>query len=232
MWRAAGIAVADVATGEVTQIHKSIFAPGRPPGRPMVSASRWRWWRPSTRNIAKAPIRCSPCPPRHARNPDEKWFAPEPNMSIDSRGWNGPVWSPDGAHMLAIYEGQLAIWPVSPLTGEPQGPVRHLTSEIAYNPSWAADNRHVLYQSNDKLRLMDPETGDDDDRSAGPHLSGLCPQDPYGHPCRQAGGWRRQDRTQRYGHRDRGQSHHRASARMWPGRAATIEAPTSPPCRA
>ena len=38
---------------------------------------------------------------------DEKWFAPQPNMSIDSRGWNGPVWSPDGTQMLAIYEGQL-----------------------------------------------------------------------------------------------------------------------------
>ena len=37
--------------------------------------------------------------------PDEKWFAPQPNMSIDSRGWSGPVWSPDGTHMLAIYEG-------------------------------------------------------------------------------------------------------------------------------
>ena len=81
-------------------------------------------------------------------------------MSIDSRGWSGPVWSPDGAHMLAIYEGQLAIWSVSPLTGEPQGPVRHLTSEIAYNPSWAGDSRHILYQSNDKLRLMDLVTGE------------------------------------------------------------------------
>jgi len=61
--------------------------------------------------------------------------------------------------MLAIYEGQLAIFPVSPTTGEPQGPPRHLTTEIAYAPSWAGDSRHVLYESNDKLRLMDIETG-------------------------------------------------------------------------
>ncbi len=66
----------------------------------------------------------------------------------------------DGTQMLAIYEGQLVIWPVSPTTGEPQGPVRHLTTEIAYNPNWAGDNRHVLYQANDKLRLMDIETGE------------------------------------------------------------------------
>jgi imidazolonepropionase-like amidohydrolase len=61
---------------------------------------------------------------------------------------------------LGIYEGQLAIWPVSPTTGEPQGPPRHLTSEIAYNPNWAGDSRHVLYQANDKIRVMDIESGD------------------------------------------------------------------------
>lgn len=161
MWRAASLGIADVATGEVKLIHGSIFAPGTPT------------WSPDGRRIAVAMV----APYNHKYregtnqvltmsstgtpdNPDEKWFAPQPNMSIDSRGWSGPAWSPDGTHMLATYEGQLAIWSVSPLTGEPQGPVRHLTSEIAYNPSWAADNRHVLYQSNDKLRVMDLETGE------------------------------------------------------------------------
>src|ERR1700748_1960080 len=161
MWRGAGLAVADVATGQVTQIHKSIFAPGTPTWSPdgkrialAMVAPLNKKYREGTNQVLTMSATGTP------DNPDEKWFAPEPNMSIDSRGWSGPVWSPDGAHMLAIYEGQLAIWSVSPLTGEPQGPVRHLTSEIAYNPSWGADNRHVLYQSNDKLRLMDLETGD------------------------------------------------------------------------
>ena len=49
--------------------------------------------------------------------------------------------------------------PVSP-AGEPLGPPRHLTSEIAYAPSWAGDSRHILYQSNDKLRLLDIATGE------------------------------------------------------------------------
>ena len=161
MWRGAGVAVADVATGEVTPIHKSFFAPGTPTWSPdgkrialAMVAPYNRKYREGTNQVLTMSSTGTP------DNPDEKWFAPQPNMSIDSRGWSGPVWSPDGTHMLAIYEGQLAIWPVSPATGEPQGPVRHLTSEIAYNPSWAADNRHVLYQANDKLRLMDLETGD------------------------------------------------------------------------
>jgi Tol biopolymer transport system component len=161
MWRAAGIAVADVASGEVIQIHKSIFAPGTPTWSPdgkrialAMVAPLNKKYREGTNQVLTMSATGTP------DNPDEKWFAPEPNMSIDSRGWSGPVWSPDGTQMLAIYEGQLAIWPVSPLTGEPQGPVRHLTSEIAYNPNWASDSRHILYQSNDKLRLMDLETGD------------------------------------------------------------------------
>jgi len=161
MWRGAGIAVADVATGQVTQIHKSFFAPGTPTWSPdgkrialAMVAPYNRKYREGTNQVLTMSSTGTP------DNPDEKWFAPQPNMSIDSRGWSGPVWSPDGTHMLAIYEGQLAIWPAAPLTGEPQGPVRHLTSEIAYNPSWAGDSRHVLYQANDKLRLMDLESGE------------------------------------------------------------------------
>jgi hypothetical protein len=61
--------------------------------------------------------------------------------------------------MAAIYEGVLAVWPVS-FTGEPVGPVRHMTSEIAYAPSWAGDSKHILYQSLDKLKEMDIETGE------------------------------------------------------------------------
>ncbi|HMH66213.1 MAG TPA: amidohydrolase family protein, partial [Rhizomicrobium sp.] len=90
---------------------------------------------------------------------DDTWYAPVPNLSIDSRGWNGPVWSPDGTRMLAVYEGYLSVFPVS-AAGEPQGAPRRITSEIAYAPSWAGDSRHILYQSNDKLRLLDSETGD------------------------------------------------------------------------
>ena len=163
MWRGASVAVADVATGDVKIIHKSIFAPGTPS------------WSPDGKRIALAMVAPYNRKYREGTNQvltmsstgneaddatDDKWFAPQPNMSIDSRGWNGPAWSPDGTQMLGIYEGQLAIWPVSPATGEPQGPVRHLTSEIAYNPNWASDNRHLLYQANDNIRLMDIETGE------------------------------------------------------------------------
>ncbi|HKB96278.1 MAG TPA: amidohydrolase family protein, partial [Rhizomicrobium sp.] len=140
--------------------HASIFAPGAPTWSPdgkrvavtMVAPFSTKY-REGTNQI----LTMSSSGP--AASSDDKWFAPVPNLSIDSRGWNGPVWSPDGTRMAAIYEGILSVFPVS-AAGEPLGPPRHLTTEIAYSPSWAADSRHILYQSNDKLRLMDIETGE------------------------------------------------------------------------
>jgi len=92
-------------------------------------------------------------------NSQDQWYVPVPNLSIDSRGGCGPVWSPDGTKMAAIYEGVLAVWPVA-RTGEPLGPPRRMTSEMAHAPSWAGDSRHILYQSMDKLKTIDIETGE------------------------------------------------------------------------
>jgi len=89
----------------------------------------------------------------------DKWYAPTPLLGNDSRGGGGPSWSPDGTKMAAIYEGVLAVWPVS-TAGAPLGPPRHVTSESAHSPSWAGDSRHILYQSLDKLRIVDIETGE------------------------------------------------------------------------
>ena len=43
--------------------------------------------------------------------------------------------------------------------GEPLGPPRRVTSEMAHSPSWAGDSKRLLYQSMDKLRIVDIETG-------------------------------------------------------------------------
>ncbi|HEX4637650.1 MAG TPA: hypothetical protein VH189_15815, partial [Rhizomicrobium sp.] len=160
MWRRAGVAVVDVASGAISHVHASIFAPGAP------------CWSPDGARIAVAMV--APYSTRYregtnqvltmsstgsVNDSDDRWYAPVPNLSIDSRGWNGPVWSPDGTRMAAIYEGSLAVFPVS-AAGVPLGPPRHLTSEIAYAPSWSGDGKQILYQSNDKLRLLDVETGE------------------------------------------------------------------------
>jgi hypothetical protein len=144
----------------VTQIHASIFAPGAPTWSPdgkRVVVTMVAPYSAKYREGTNQVLSMSSAGPVMASN--DQWYAPSPNLSIDSRGWNGPVWSPDGTRMLAVYEGLLTVFPVS-AAGEPLGPPRRLTSEIAYAPSWAGDSRHILYQSNDKLRLLDAETGE------------------------------------------------------------------------
>jgi Tol biopolymer transport system component len=156
MWRVAEMSILDVASGRVTKIHDELPQPGTPT------------WSPDGRRVALAGVAPFSTRFREGTNQvltiatdgsGDRWYAPIPLLSIDSRGGCGPVWSPDGTKMAAIYEGVLAVWPVS-VSGEPQGPPRRVTTESAHSPSWQGDSRHILYQSLDKLRIVDIETGE------------------------------------------------------------------------
>ena len=157
MWGEANLSVADVATGQVTKIHDPLFGPGTPT------------WSPDSKRVALAMLSPYSKSFREGSNQvltvaadgpaSDKWYVPSPTLSIDSRTGSGPVWSPDGTRMAAIYEGVLAVWPVS-LAGEPLGPPRRITTEIAHSPTWSGDSKHILYQSMDKLKTIDLETGE------------------------------------------------------------------------
>ena len=155
-WRVAEMSILDIESGRITRIHESLPQPGTPT------------WSPDGKRVALAGIAPMTVRFREGTNQiqtiattggDVKWYAPIPMLSIDSRGGSGPVWSPDGSKMAAIYEGVLSVWPVAP-SGEPVGPPRRVTSESAHAPSWQGDSRHILYQSLDQLKIVDIESGE------------------------------------------------------------------------
>ncbi len=83
---------------------------------------------------------------------------PVAHHSIGTRENDGPAWSPDGSKMAFVMDGLLQVMPVTP-AGEVAGPPRQVSTEIADSPSWAADSRHLLYQTLDGLRLVDVNGG-------------------------------------------------------------------------
>lgn len=159
IWGRATPSVVDVASGTVTKLHEPIFAPGNPT------------WSADGKRVAMAVLRPYSVRFREGMNDiltfsssagaaqsADAWFAPVKNLSIDSRVGGGPSWSPDGTHMAMIYEGMLSVVTVAP-DGTPLSAPRRLTNEMAHMPSWSADGRQILYQSNEKLRLLDVENG-------------------------------------------------------------------------
>ena len=154
IWRAASVAMVEVASGRVTSLHAQLFGPGAPA------------WSPDGRRVLITALRRYATRFREGTNqllsistagePDV-WHVPVEHLSIDSRVGAGPAISPDGTTMALVYEGQLAVLPIAP-DGAPLGPPRRVTSEIAHAPSWTMDGR-VLYQANERLRLLETGTG-------------------------------------------------------------------------
>jgi hypothetical protein len=177
MWRRSGVAVLEVATGKITQIHASIFAPRR---ADLVARRQARGGDHGGALLRQISRRHQPSPFHGYDGSGDGQRRPLVRAVTQSfhrqPGLEWPGLVADGTRMAAVYEGYLTVFPVSAM-GEPLGPPRRLTKRSPYAPSWTGDSRHILYQSNDKLRLLDIETGEARHRAAGSQLPRcMCPR--------------------------------------------------------
>lgn len=155
VWGGGVLTTVDVKTGQIEKRHGSLFVPGQ--------AS----WSPDSQTLALSALDNYSSRYREGVNavllvsltgqPD-RTVSPVPNQSLGTRGKNGPVWSPDGTQMAYIHDGLL--WTVAvDRRGNPLGPPKRLTSELADAPSWTADSRSLVFLAVDQLKQVFVESG-------------------------------------------------------------------------
>jgi Tol biopolymer transport system component/cytosine/adenosine deaminase-related metal-dependent hydrolase len=146
----------EVATGTVEKIYAATFEPGRPT------------WSPDGSTVALAAI--VPYSARYREGLSKillidratgtgRYQDPLPDRSIQTRGDDGPVWSPDGTKIAFVVASVLWVAPVAP-DGTFTGAPRQVTREVTDAPSFSGDSSTILYLSNGRLRLVAAEGGD------------------------------------------------------------------------
>jgi Tol biopolymer transport system component/imidazolonepropionase-like amidohydrolase len=152
---AGAIHTVEVESGETRKVHDALSRPGH------------LTWSSDSRVIALSALQPSSTRFREGTNQilaisledgSDRYFVPVPHRSVGTRSTDGPVWSPDGGKMALVMNGTLWVLPVKP-TGEPMGPPVELTREAADSPSWSRDSREILFQSNDRLKIVSVEDG-------------------------------------------------------------------------
>jgi Tol biopolymer transport system component/imidazolonepropionase-like amidohydrolase len=154
----AQLQIVDVAGGGVRKAHDRLNEPGRPSWSPDGRAVVMSVLKPYSTRFREGINQVLHVTVRKGAAVADRWLDPVPHKSIGMREDFGPVWSPDGTQMAAIVDGHLAAFPVAP-DGTPTGPARRLSPELANTPSWTRDSRTLLYQTADRLRLVDVVDG-------------------------------------------------------------------------
>jgi Tol biopolymer transport system component/imidazolonepropionase-like amidohydrolase len=178
-----GIHVMSSATGVSRTVRKGLNSPGRvswsPDGTQLGVSAHWRYSTRFREGVNRALLiglarvaADDDGPPPEVSGPsaaafagdvgvlpepvlqtNERWLDFLPHGSVGSRGTDGPVWSPDGHSMAYVSGGVLWTIAVSP-RGDPLGPPRRMTNEVADDPTWAGDSRSIVYITSDRLRRV------------------------------------------------------------------------------
>jgi len=146
----------DVGSGDTRQVSDPLFAPGRPSWSPDGNVLTFAALRPSSRRFREG---TSQILTLDLRTGAQAYHQPIASASLSTRGYDGPVWSPDGTTMAFVVASVLHVVPVD-ATGSPTGPARQITDEVTDAPSWSGDSRSILYLSSGRLRMVDAGGGE------------------------------------------------------------------------
>ncbi|MBC7629865.1 MAG: PD40 domain-containing protein [Flavobacterium sp.] len=145
----------DVATGDVQRVFTATFEPGRPT------------WSRDGDVIALAAVKPYSARYREGlskillinrRSGAARYVDTIKDQSLQTRGDDGPVWSPDGSRMVFALASVLWVIPVGP-DGTPSGPAQQITDEVSDAPSWSGDSLQILYLNNGRLRMIGAQGG-------------------------------------------------------------------------
>ncbi|MEV0347020.1 amidohydrolase family protein [Nonomuraea sp. NPDC050680] len=142
--------VVNVSTGDIQKVFDATFEPGRPT------------WSPDGKTLALAAV--VPYSRRYREGLSKillidratgagAYIDPAPHRSLQTRGDDGPVWSPDGTMLAFAMESLLWVLPVDK-TGRPTGSARQVTREVSDAPVWAGGSAGLLYLNEGRLKSV------------------------------------------------------------------------------
>ena len=148
--RQTDLAVLDLADGTLTIVAAGLDAPGRPT---WVHGQRLLLAAASTLPGAPGELLAVDLPSRQ-RTPVSGLLP----GGLGPRGYDGPVASPDGRRLALVRDSRLWIAELDSY-GESVRSMRELSTQVASAPSWAADNRTLVYLSGTTLQSLDVDSG-------------------------------------------------------------------------
>jgi Tol biopolymer transport system component/cytosine/adenosine deaminase-related metal-dependent hydrolase len=142
--------IVDLATGEIKEVVKPTYQPGRPSWSANGKSISLAVLRPYNRRFREGTSLIETVDLTTGKS---TLTEPAPYKSISTRSVDGPIYSPDGTRMTYVMDGYLWVRPVN-ADGLPVSEARAINEEMTDSPTWSGDGKRLLYLSNGTLRMV------------------------------------------------------------------------------